>query len=191
MTKKKKDYQIPFDDQGNLLSYPERSCVRDLETGKTRVSDVYLRDNYVFKATMTYHDFDNGYRSAHRIIWMDEEGHTYPMFISRFGEALQIQGMYGNQMMGWWTFVKQGQNYSIRAVEVEAPEAQAEKTTKRKKVKKAGSTYVHSTEFASMRQERDDRDKERRAWRDVCASFLDTPIFNYIEKEVKRRVKEK
>ena len=128
---KKKTYQIPFDDEGNLLSYGGNKSVYDHETQGYRTWVPNWRDNFEFEATLTYHGFDNGIRSAHRILWEDEEGHVYPMFISRFGEALEAHGMDGNSMTGRWTFMKQGQNFSIRAVKPDKPKKR--KYKKRKK----------------------------------------------------------
>ena len=181
MAKSKKVYQIPFDDNGSLMSYPLRKYVRDAD-GNSRIWVPNLRDNYEFEATMTYHGFDNGIRSAHRIIWRDDEGHTYPMFISRFGEALEAHGMQGKTMTGWWTFMKQGENFSLRAV---TPKMK-KKTAKQKKVEPNTNCFVHSSAFESMRNERNALRAQLDQWDRVCSTTLLPSIYHYISSIVKK-----
>lgn len=182
---KKKDYQIPFDDDGNLMSYPSKKFPRD-ENGNVRTWVPNMRDNYEFVATLTYDGFDNGVRSAHRVIWKDEEGHTYPMFISRLGEALETHGMDGNTMTGRWTFMKQGQNYSIRAVKPDKP-------TKRKRKKvakpKKGDGFVSGSAFDSLRTERDRLLARLELWNTICAEVIAAPIYRHIVDRVEKESK--
>ena len=173
---KQQDYQIPFDPDGNLMSYPRRTYVKDEDTGERRPVPPRMVDNYEFEATMTYHGFDNGIRSAHRIIWRDEEGHTYPMFISRFGEALEAHGMQGNQMTGRWTFMKQGENYSLRAVKPAKPK----KGKKAATPTKAPDAYVSSSAYESMRKERDRLLAVVDLWNKVCSEVVARPIYQHI-----------
>jgi hypothetical protein len=179
LAKKKPDYQIPFDDDGNLMSYPSRKYVRD-EHGNQRTWVPNLRDNYEFEATLTYAGFDNGIRSAHRVIWEDEEGHTYPMFISRLGEALEIHGMDGNTMTGRWTFMKQGENFSVRAVKSDKPK----KRKSKKAVKKKDDGYVSSSAFASLRKERDMLRAKVALWDKICSEVIATSIYRHIAERV-------
>ncbi len=186
---KKKTYQIPFDDEGNLMSYPSREYKRDPDTGAQRMWVPNLRDNFEFVATMTYHGFDNGIRSAHRIIWKDEEGRTYPMFISRFGEALEAHGMDGSTMTGRWTFMKQGQNFSLRAVKPDKrKKAKKRKTQKTKTIK---DSVVSASAYASLREERTYLQKVIGTWDEVCAEVLTEPIHSYIARRVQKKVKPK
>ncbi len=177
---KKKTYQIPFDDEGNLMSYPSRTYVLDRATNTRQSVGPNLRDNYEFEATLTYAGFDNGIRSAHRVIWRDEEGHTYPMFISRLGEALETHGMDGNTMTGRWTFMKQGQNFSIRAVKPDKPK----KRKVKKAVKKKGDGFVSGSAFASIRNERDELLGKLALWNKVCAEVLAPPIYRHVAERV-------
>lgn len=180
MATKKQDYQIPFDDEGNLMSYPSRKYQRD-EDGNQRLWVPNLRDNYEFEATLTYAGFDNGIRSAHRVIWQDEEGHTYPMFISRLGEALETHGMDGNTMTGRWTFMKQGQNFSIRAVKPDKPKKVKKGPVKQpKKVEKTLSPSA----VTSLLAERDHLQTVIDTWDKVVSEVVAGPIYAHIAKRV-------
>jgi hypothetical protein len=88
------NYQIPFDKDGNQLSYPD-----------WRHNE--WRDNYEFSTTLKIIDIERG-RSAARFILEDEEGHTYQMFMKDMMNLLQGQKLEGN-----WTFCKRGSNYGI------------------------------------------------------------------------------
>jgi hypothetical protein len=180
---KQKTYQIPFDDDGNLMSYPSKKYPRD-ENGNVRTWVPNMRDNYEFEATLTYAGFDNGIRSAHRVIWQDEAGRTYPMFISRLGEALETHGMDGNTMTGRWTFMKQGQNYSIRAVKPDKP-----KKRKRKKATKKTDGFVSGSAFDSMREERDALLAKVATWNRVCAEVIAAPIYRHVFDRVEQESK--
>ena len=101
MTKKTGQYQIPFDKDGNLLSYP-------YSVGE-------WRDNYVFEDTLTYETYYRG-RSSATICFKDTNGHTYEMFMSDFDILITAKGLNGKSVSGKWTFVKKGKNYGIKAV---------------------------------------------------------------------------
>ena len=101
MSKKTGQYPIPFDGDGNLLSYP--------------YGTEEWRDNYVFEDTLTYVTYYRG-RSSVTIGFKDSNGCSYEMFISDFDELITSKGLFGKSVRGKWTFVKKGQNYGIKAV---------------------------------------------------------------------------
>lgn len=105
MAKKVGEYPIPFDKEGNQLSYAYSWI-----DGK-----VEWRNNYEFDATLTYSDYARG-RSAVGILLCDEHGHQYSMFLSMLDELFISRGFEGRSVTGRWTFVKRGENYSIRLV---------------------------------------------------------------------------
>lgn len=100
-----KNYQIPFDEQGNLYNY----------TGY--VSPIW-KDCFEFEGTMVYENYDRG-RSSVLINLRDKEtNNLYPMFISEFSKLMKSNyasiGANGRiEFSGKWTFIKKGQNYSI------------------------------------------------------------------------------
>lgn len=175
--KKDTDYLIPFDDDGNLMSYPAKRYSRNGIWVPT------MKENYVFEATLTYAGFDNGIRSAHRVIWKDSEGHTYPMFISQLGPALETHGMQGNTMTGRWTFMKQGENYSIRAVKPDK-KAAPKKTTKKVKVKAPARVEARAERVERLEQDCETLRATVDAWNKVTAEVLAAPIYAHIHKRV-------
>ncbi len=107
-TKKRKPVQIPFDSSGNLLT-DARNKWRGSE--RKTPDGVVWKENYEFDARLTYLS-----GASNTILWVDDFGRQYPMFLSRLGTALEKVGMQGNTMTGRWTFVRGGQNFSICVV---------------------------------------------------------------------------
>lgn len=95
----KKQYQIPFDEKGNLLHYPDRQTKE-------------WKDNYIFHATLIFKSFARG-RSAAYALFEDVEGRKYPMFLTFLDAILMTRDISGGKVEGDWTFHKRGQNYSI------------------------------------------------------------------------------
>lgn len=98
--------EAPYDRNGNLLDYAE-------------YGDVDWRPNTPFRATLTYDTFTRGQSSA-KLVWVDAEGHRYPMFLSgldailRSGEPIIAGGLgFPMRITATWIVVKRGQNYGI------------------------------------------------------------------------------
>ncbi len=72
------------------------------------------RDNYEFESVLAIDKMQRGY-SAKYLIWVDEEGHTYPMFIADLIDLLK-RGVVqeGVTTPHRWTFRKRGENYGVR-----------------------------------------------------------------------------
>lgn len=81
------------------------------------------RENEPFRSFLTYETWYKG-RSAVRIIWKDEEEHTFPMFMTDFDRLMhsgKIGGAYSNSngmrtgaaVFGLWHVVKRGANYGL------------------------------------------------------------------------------
>lgn len=98
---KKPSYQIPFDEQGDLVTYPNR-CAE-------------WRDNYEFEDTLEYEGYSRG-RSSVTIIFTGSTGVKYEMFVSDFDEVIRTKGLDGKIVTAKWTFVKKGQNYGLKLV---------------------------------------------------------------------------
>lgn len=115
----KGDYPIPFS-EGNLLSYTNEALQRYYNT------TIEWRENTPFEATLTYSHFERG-RSAAHLVFEDEQGHRYPMFLQQFDEIMAAGGFYGTQIHGEWVGVKRGENYGIqlrRVLSQETPKQQ-------------------------------------------------------------------
>lgn len=97
--------EVPFDLNGNQLDYAWN--------GNPRVS---WRTNYEFTTTMEIKDFLRG-RSAAGWSLVDETGKTYYMFMSELLKVLQTKTIEKGVVEGKWTFVKRGQNFSVKLVE--------------------------------------------------------------------------
>lgn len=98
----KGNYHIPFHN-GDLLSYYESYWTKDVE----------WRENTPFEATLTYSYFERG-RSAAHLIFTDEHGHRYPMFLQQLDEIMAVGGFDGNKIHGEWVGVKRGNNYGVQ-----------------------------------------------------------------------------
>jgi hypothetical protein len=87
-----------------------------------RAPEVVWEDVKVFGATLKLTDRRRG-RSAMTFFFDDltTPGRSYPMKVGSFFDALLLFGMSpGGEITGVWSFGKQGQNYSLIPVEVEA-----------------------------------------------------------------------
>lgn len=97
------------------------------ERGYRRFKYEYIegewRENEPFRKFLTYDTWFKG-RSSVRIIWKDDEGHTYPMFISDFdtlmhggkiGTCFSNKGpeRTGTSVFALWHVVKKGANYGL------------------------------------------------------------------------------
>lgn len=102
----KGNYQIPFDKDGNLLSYDDGWHTHE------------WRDNYTFEAAMLYGGYGRG-RSSAVLYWRDEAGHRYPMFMSDFDDMMEAVGITYREVLGKWTFTKKGENYGLQYVKEE------------------------------------------------------------------------
>jgi len=102
----------PFNnDSGSLESYylPHISTLREV--------------SMPFGARLLLSNFDKGWRSAHRVIWLEERlGQTYPMFIGKF---MELVNMFKGaplttfpRVNGTWRVCKRGENYGIELLEV-------------------------------------------------------------------------
>lgn len=109
---KTKVTEVPYKD-GSLMSY-----AGSYSTG------VEWRKNLPFYRTLFYKTYERGV-SAARFIWKDDEGHTYPMFMTDM-DALLTEGevrsaAFSNirgpsRISGNWIVTKRGQNYGIKRV---------------------------------------------------------------------------
>lgn len=104
MAKSKWDNKVPFDQEGNVLS-----CVRGHGTGWGQLPPPIWRDNYIFELSLAYKTGANN-----RLIFEDEKGHTYPMFVSELGRSLRWAQVLGDLFEARWTFRRGGQNFSLR-----------------------------------------------------------------------------
>lgn len=104
------EYQAPFDTEGNLLHFPGYG------------GSPQWRPVEPFHATMRVERTQRG-RSAAYFIWTDQDGRTFPMFISDLLELLLDRDVASGQVTGWWAVRKRGENFGIRIAEAPAPAA--------------------------------------------------------------------
>ena len=98
---------IPFDVNGNQLSYPDHYI---MSRGGT------WRPNAPFRATMKIVDMQRG-RSAMQFILEDDQGHKYTMFAKDMLNLIQQFGVtMGKATPSMWAFVKRGANYGLTAI---------------------------------------------------------------------------
>ena len=94
------DYKIPFDDQGNMLSYPESW------------KPIEWKENTVFFDTLKYDSFGRGRSAVHIYMVSNTDGRKYTMFMKDFDAIVQDLDK-GSTYQGW-TYQKRGQNYGLR-----------------------------------------------------------------------------
>lgn len=95
-------YEIPFDANGNMLSYP------DFRTAEKK-------SVYVFPENMTVDGFSRG-RSSAQFTLIDSKGKKYCMFMSDMFDMISRTDILKGQVAGEWTFVKKGTNYGLKFV---------------------------------------------------------------------------
>lgn len=98
----KGDYQVPFDADGNQQDYPGW---RGTE----------WRDNFEFEDFLAYKNYGRG-RSSITFTMERSNGGTVSVFVSDFDDMLPH--MTFGKLHGRFTFVKKGQNYGCKLVEV-------------------------------------------------------------------------
>jgi hypothetical protein len=115
----KKDWKVPFDRDGNLISftyseYPALPAIHWENSKAVRSGE--WRDNYVFHDTLIVEEFRRG-RSAAKFLLRSESGQKYEMFMSDMLEMVQKAELiaYGH-IEGDWTFAKKGSNYGVKLV---------------------------------------------------------------------------
>lgn len=99
----KGDYEIPFDLDGNQLSYPESW------------KGVVWRDNVPFDGTLVYAGYSRGRSSALIEFLNYADGKRVSMFMTDFDKA--ARRMTNGMLSGRFRYVKRGQNYGIQLVE--------------------------------------------------------------------------
>lgn len=97
-----KKIQVPFDEDGNLLVYPQEWRI-----------DKWV-DNFEFEAIMEVATYTRG-RSAARFVLKDTEtGVIYETFMKEFLRIVQSKKIdKGIIEKSKWTFCKRGQNYGV------------------------------------------------------------------------------
>lgn len=98
----KANYQIPFDEAGNQMSYPE--SWREIE----------WRENSPFIDTLTYKGYSRG-RSAANIEFERSDGASVSFFMVDFHHI--APKMAFGCITGLFQFVKRGQNYGCQLVD--------------------------------------------------------------------------
>ena len=103
-------YQIPFDIEGNLQNYP-----LPLYVGR---GEVAFLDNFEFEDELQYVGYQGGRSSMSMIFQSTTTERIYPMFFTYFNKLIKSEDIRpGPTFKRKWTFIKKGQNYSIRPVE--------------------------------------------------------------------------
>jgi len=107
MPKKKGDYQIPFDPDGNQQDYPTRTWRKD------RPVDPKWRDNFTFTDTLTLKTYGRG-RSSITFTMSRADGKTVSVFVSDFCDMASSENFKAGSITGNFTFCKKGMNYGCR-----------------------------------------------------------------------------
>ena len=99
----KGNYQIPFYENGDMARYADVGWAK-----------IIWKDNYKFSCILKYETYERG-RSAICFVFTDMHKIRYYMSVSVFDKLLLSEYTIVDRYTPCieWTFVKQGQNYSI------------------------------------------------------------------------------
>lgn len=118
----KKTYQAPYDRNGNLMHYPETQWW--YENDERHYAPPTWRDPAPFTARLTYQGYKRG-RSAAYFQWVDENGRTFPMFLTDIDDILRTRELGPDGITATWVECKRGQNYGLRLASAEEADADA------------------------------------------------------------------
>jgi len=113
VSKKKGNYQIPFDKDGNQMDFPEKRWVN----GEPIYPD--MRDNFEFDDTLTLLDYGRG-RSSVTFTLQRLNGKNVTMFVSDLCDMVKACESKQGVFHGRFTFCKKGQNYGCRLIKAES-----------------------------------------------------------------------
>lgn len=110
---------IPFDYKGNMMDYPGTRWVHNPEHPNADARgyihmDPEWRDNKPFHLPVLHLDTYGRGRSSVRFMWIDGDGHTYPMFVSDMVEVVKMRRIEDGAVRdSQWIGKKKGANYGI------------------------------------------------------------------------------
>lgn len=119
--------QVPFLENGSLVGYadPWKDSTNPQNAGCDvgwRKSQCFtFRDNFEFDDELEYNGYGGGRSAMSMYLKSKTTGASYPMFWKHFEGLIRKGCAAGPSFRGRWTFCKQGQNYSIKPVEVATP----------------------------------------------------------------------
>lgn len=108
-------WQVPYDSDGSLMHYPQRTYVRDPDAERGyRVVEPTYRPPEPFTATLTIRAGINAGRSAKYLTLIADDGRTFPMFVADFLDMALKHGIpKGGVISGRWVIRKRGQNFGV------------------------------------------------------------------------------
>jgi hypothetical protein len=102
----KKPLRVPFDKDGNFVSYP-------LFDGE----EYNYKDNCVFNDTLQFESFYRGRSSAGATFISTITKKVYTMFLIDLSNLLLNKTIVNGKVEGSWCFVRRGVNYGVRLSE--------------------------------------------------------------------------
>lgn len=102
----KTSYKIPFDEEGNQLTYDESGWNQKLVTV----------DNYYFSDTIKIDDWGRGRSAATFYATSQTNGKKYAFFMKEMMRVVESCVLNKGVFSGTFTFRKQGANYSISLI---------------------------------------------------------------------------
>lgn len=106
----KGQYEIPFDQSGNQLHYPDAGW---LPNGGGE-APIDWRPNTAFTDTLVYEGYRRGRSAAYFEFHRVSDKTKACMFLTDFDDVARL--MVQGRLTSRWTFVKRGQNYGIKLV---------------------------------------------------------------------------
>ena len=103
---KKGDYQIPFDSNGDMLTYAGH--------GMMHGTTVTWKDNFQWDDNLEYESYGKGMSAIHIYFRSLVSGKKYTMFMTDFHDI--IKDMVTGRLSGTFTFQKRGMNFGVRRI---------------------------------------------------------------------------
>lgn len=121
---------VPFDQDGSLLHYADE---RDHQWHRKAaeeygdplppwVENVEWRPNEPFERVLRIEGSKRG-RSAAYLVWKDETGATFPMFLIDIVGLIQEGRTVHGIAAGWWKVSRRGLNYGIQFISEQNPDS--------------------------------------------------------------------
>lgn len=96
-------YKIPFDEDGNMMTYADSWCKAHEE-----------KDNYEWMDELVYTDYSKGRSAVNFEFTSRKTGKIYSMFLSDFCRSIVF--LKDASLSGIFTFVKRGANYGVKLI---------------------------------------------------------------------------
>lgn len=109
----KKEYKIPFEQNGNLLSYVGYGGNTYFDYKVKQQLPIVWEDNQVFQDSFEYAGYSQGRSSCHIYLKSTVNNRKHFVLLSDFDRIMKKGWMNNNIISGKFTFAKRGANFMM------------------------------------------------------------------------------